>query len=112
MAEWAQCPPYSLQRLDLEASRGFAAAVDVPHGGVGRLDMTAEPIGVEQRAREAIRRELAPDRLQPRRFGGELERQRLVFLEIARDELRQPCRVELAGRDPARKRGSRTGQER
>src|SRR6266567_4111508 len=107
-----RCPAARLQRLDLEVSRGFAAAVDVPHGGVGRLDMTAEPVGVEQWTAEAVLRELAPDRLQPGSFGGESESEPLVFLEIARDQLRQPCRVEQARRDSARKRGSRAGQER
>ncbi len=101
----------TLRRVHPEASRRFTAAVDIPHGLVGRLDVPAEPFGVEQRTLEAIRRELAPDRLQQGRFGGELERQRLVFLEILRDELRQPCGVEQARPDPARKRGSRTAQE-
>src|SRR5712691_8122467 len=85
-------------------TRRLASLINVPYFQVGRLDMPTEPVVVEQRTRGAILRELAPDRLQQGRFGGELERQRLVFMQTIRDKLRQPCRVEQARADPAGER--------
>src|SRR6266568_5201329 len=98
--------------MDRKVRWSLATQMDIPHRKVRRLDMTAEPFGVEQRAREPIPRELVADRLKQDRFGGELERERFVFLEITGDEFRQPCGMEQARRHPARKGGSRTGQQR
>jgi hypothetical protein len=58
-------PPAISQRADPEAAWRLAAAMDVPHGLIGRLDMAVESVGIEQRARIAILSEPAADRGSP-----------------------------------------------
>jgi hypothetical protein len=72
--------------------------MDLQHGLIGLLEMTAESIRVEERRRPAVFVEPLPIYGKERRVARELERQRLIFLEAPRHELRQTDRMKEAPR--------------
>src|SRR2546429_7775650 len=68
-------------RRDAEAARAFAALVAFPHGGVGRLEVTAEAVRVEERARSLIFLKLLPNGLEMRPICRQPQGQRVIFLK-------------------------------
>src|SRR5262245_46842651 len=75
----------------------------LPHRDVSRLDVTAEAVRVEQRTVIAILRQLKPDPLEPRTVTRKVQRERLVRVEIAGDELGQAGRTQKAAGNTPRK---------
>jgi hypothetical protein len=51
---------FTRAELDREAFGGLCALRTLPHGDVGGLERSAESVGVEQRAGDAIAREHGP----------------------------------------------------
>src|ERR1051326_9326863 len=81
---------------DPKAARRLAAAVNVPHRQICRLEVATEALGVEQRAGGAVLGKLAAERFEAGAVARKRQRQRLVFLEAVRDELRKPGRLQHA----------------
>src|SRR6185436_8180406 len=90
--------------IHAEAARWLASLRDVQHGCIGRLEMAAEAVGIEQRMREPVGVELAANRLKQGRIAGEFQRQRLVVIERRGHQLRKTDGVQKARGDPPRKR--------
>jgi hypothetical protein len=61
----------SFGRFNAEASGAFLALPGLIHGRIGSLDVTTEPIGVEQRVVQPVMLKLAPHRFEQCTIGGE-----------------------------------------
>jgi hypothetical protein len=74
--------------------------------------MVPEPVDVEQWAGVAARGEPCGEPLEQRRLGRELERERFVFAERIRHELRQSGGMQQASRDARGEGLAHAGQDR
>src|SRR6516165_5531125 len=91
------------RRLDLEAARALAPLPNLPCREIGRFDVAAKAVGIEQRVAQPILRKLPANRLQPRSVHRQLQSQRFIFGEAAGHQLRQADSMEQAGSDAAGK---------
>ena len=90
-------------RFDLEAARALAPLPNLPCREIGRFNVAAKAVGIEQRVAQSILCKLAANRLQPRRIRRQLQGQRFKFVEASGHQLRQADSMEKAGSDAAGK---------
>src|SRR6516162_4772754 len=88
-----------LDHCDTEASRAVATLPEVPHCRVRCLDVTAEPIGVEEGMSQAVLRQFLLQPAEQRWIARQLQGQCLVSLQAFGDQFRKTDGHKQACRD-------------
>ncbi len=92
--------------IERKASWRFAALAALPHDCVGGLQIAREPLGIEQRMRLQIARELCFEGAERRGLARECERGFFIGLKRWGHEFRHSDRMQQAGSDARREGGT------